>query len=65
MVKFMRSETPNILVLIVDHVAFSGHYGNDRYSYSWPNLENFARQGAWFERAYAAAPICTPHVLAL
>lgn len=56
----MRSETPNILVLIVDHVAFSGHYGNDRYSYSWPNLENFARQGAWFERAYAAAPICTP-----
>jgi len=56
----MAAEHPNILLIIVDHVAFAGHYGNDRYPYTWPNLEGLARQGAWFERAYAVAPICTP-----
>ena len=56
----MATKKPNILLIIVDHVAFAGHYGNDRYPYTWPNLESFAKQGAWFERAYAAAPICTP-----
>nr|AGO87438.1 hypothetical protein [uncultured bacterium B26B6] len=58
----MTAEKPNILLIIVDHVAFAGHYGNDRYPYRWPKLEAFARQGTWFERAYAATPICTPAV---
>jgi arylsulfatase A-like enzyme len=37
----MTAKKPNILLIIIDHVAFAG-------------------EGAWFERAYAAAPICTP-----
>ncbi|MGH1541190.1 MAG: sulfatase-like hydrolase/transferase [Arenicella sp.] len=56
----MTTKKPNILLIIVDHMAFAGHYGNDRYPYIWPNLEKLAKQGAWFERAYTAAPICTP-----
>jgi arylsulfatase A-like enzyme len=56
----MNAKRPNILLIIIDHVAIAGHYGNDRYPYTWPNLENFAGQGAWFERAYTVAPICTP-----
>lgn len=56
----MATKKPNILLIIVDHVAFAGHYGSDRYPYVWPNLEKMAEKGAWFERAYTAAPICTP-----
>lgn len=56
----MATKKPNILLIIIDHVAFAGHYGSDRYPYTWPNLEAFAKQGAWFDRAYAVAPICTP-----
>jgi len=56
----MTAKPPNILLIILDHVAFAGHYGSDRYPYVWPHLEEFARDGAWFGRAYAAAPICTP-----
>ncbi len=53
-------EKPNIIVILADHVAFAGHYGNDRYPYRWPHLEALAAQGAWFERAYAITPVCTP-----
>ena len=56
----MPSKKPNILLIIVDHVAFAGHYGSDRYPYVWPNLEKMAKKGSWFERAYTVAPICTP-----
>ena len=54
------SDRPNIVVILADHVAFSGHYGNDRFPYRWPHLEKIAAQGAWFDRAYAITPICTP-----
>lgn len=51
---------PNIVVILADHVAFAGHYAQDRYDYRWPNLERVAAQGAWFDRAYAITPVCTP-----
>jgi arylsulfatase A-like enzyme len=54
------STKPNILLIIIDHVAFAGHYGNTRYPYQWPRLEQFAKQGTWFDRAYCTTPICTP-----
>lgn len=53
-------ERPNIVVIVADHVAFAGHYRQDRYDYRWPSLERIADQGAWFERAYAITPVCTP-----
>ncbi len=56
----MATKKPNILLIIMDHVAFAGHYRSNRYPYCWPHLEALAEQGVWFERAYAAAPICTP-----
>lgn len=51
---------PNIVVVIADHVAFAGHYGQERYDYRWPALERIAKRGAWFDRAYAITPVCTP-----
>ncbi|MEJ8562154.1 sulfatase-like hydrolase/transferase [Yoonia sp. GPGPB17] len=54
------TEQPNIVVILADHVAFAGHYGQERYAYCWPELERIAQQGAWFDRAYAITPICTP-----
>ena len=49
---------PNIVVILADHVAFAGHYTQDRYDYRWPNLERVAAQGAWFDRAYAITAVC-------
>jgi len=54
------AEKPNIVMILADHVAFAGHYGQERYSYRWPHLERIAKQGAWFDRAYAITPVCTP-----
>lgn len=56
----MKKSQPNIVLILADHVAFEGHYGNDRFSYKWPNLEKLAESGAWFENAYAVTPVCTP-----
>lgn len=56
----MTSKRPNIVLIVADHVAFSGHYGNNRYPYRWPVLDELASEGARFERAYAICPVCTP-----
>ena len=53
-------QKPNIVMVLADHVAFAGHYGESRYPYRWPNLENIGKQGAWFDAAYAITPVCTP-----
>ncbi|MEM7377271.1 MAG: sulfatase-like hydrolase/transferase, partial [Pseudomonadota bacterium] len=51
---------PNIVWVVVDHMAFHGHYRTTELDYHWPRLEAIAREGAWFERAYATVPVCTP-----
>ncbi len=51
---------PNILWIIVDHMAFAGHYRQHLPSYHWPHLEALAEQGSWYERAYTTVPVCTP-----
>lgn len=47
-------------MILADHVAYAGHYGSDRYKYTWPNLERIAKDGAKFNKAYAITPVCTP-----
>ncbi len=54
------SPKPNILWLIVDHMAFAGHYRQHLPDYHWPHLEALAKQGVWFDRAYTTVPVCTP-----
>ena len=56
----MTQHKPNIVVIVADHVAFAGHYGDSGYVYRWWQLERLAAQGAWFDRAYAITPVCTP-----
>lgn len=58
--KTNKKSQPNIILILADHVAFEGHYANDRFHYRWPNLEKLAKKGAWFENAYAVTPVCTP-----
>jgi len=56
---------PNILfILSDDHSApYLGSYGADWMS--TPNLDQFAREGLLFERAFTAAPQCVPSRTAL
>lgn len=54
------SKKPNIVMIVADHVAFAGHYRQERYDYHWPQLEKIAANGAWFDRAYCITPVCTP-----
>ncbi len=56
----LKSDRPNIILVIADHVAFAGHYGTERFDYRWPVLESLASDGAWFDNAYAITPVCTP-----
>jgi arylsulfatase A-like enzyme len=56
----MNKKQPNIVMILADHVAFAGHYGTNRYAYTWPHLERIAKEGAKFNKAYAITPVCTP-----
>ena len=51
---------PNIVVIVTDHQSYYGHYGTRDVPYEWPCFENFAHQGARFQRAYSVCPLCTP-----
>lgn len=43
---------PNILWIIIDHMAFTGHHRQAKPDYHWPNLETLAAEGVWFDRGY-------------
>lgn len=51
---------PNVLFILTDNQGWGdlGVYGNPYYE--TPHLDNLARQGMLFRRAYASAPMCTP-----
>jgi len=56
-----NEQRPNILLIITDHHAYYGHYGErDGFSYRWPRWEQFCGEGTKFNRAYSVCPICTP-----
>jgi N-sulfoglucosamine sulfohydrolase len=60
-----QSATPNILFVLSDDHSnpYLGIYGADWMS--TPNLDQFAREGMLFERAFTAAPQCVPSRTAL
>lgn len=51
---------PNVVYIMADDLGWAdlGCYGNT--GISTPNLDRLARGGLKFNRAYAAAPVCTP-----
>jgi choline-sulfatase len=54
------SDQPNILVVVADQLAASalGAYGN-RVTHA-PTLDRLGAEGAVFEQAYCASPLCVP-----
>ena len=65
LLRAQNSPSPNILfILSDDHSSpYLGCYGADWMS--TPNLDQFAREGVRFERAFTAAPQCVPSRTAL
>src|SRR5881397_2761733 len=65
LLRAQNSRPPNLLfVLSDDHTAaYLGAYGAKWMS--TPNLDQFAREGVLFERAFTAAPQCVPSRTAL
>jgi len=53
-------EKPNVVYIMADDLGWAdlGCYGNRKIS--TPNLDRLASGGIKFNRAYAAAPVCTP-----
>src|SRR5271166_6068393 len=51
---------PNLLLIIADdHGGQTLGIAGDPH-HATPNLDELARQGVWFERAYCNSPLCTP-----
>jgi len=51
---------PNVVILLVDDMGWTGPavYGYDLHE--TPNIARFATEAVRFTDAYAAAPVCTP-----
>ena len=51
---------PNIVLIYADDLGWGDVGFNGRTSWSTPNLDRLARQGATFRRFYTAAVVCAP-----
>jgi choline-sulfatase len=53
------AERPNVLILVADdHAAYTLGLDGDPHG-ATPSLDRLGRQGVYFERAFANAPVCT------
>ncbi|MGH9340414.1 MAG: sulfatase family protein [Acidobacteriota bacterium] len=55
----------NILLILTDQHRYDGVGVNGNEKISTPNLDRIAREGARFERAYVAQPVCSPNRAAI
>ncbi|MCY4072407.1 MAG: sulfatase-like hydrolase/transferase [Chloroflexi bacterium] len=55
-----ESDLPNILWICTDQQRYDTIAALGNPFVSTPNIDNLARQGVAFERAYCQSPICTP-----
>lgn len=54
-----KTKRPNVLILFLDDLDPNfGCYGNKLVT--TPNIDNFAKEGMLFTKAYAAATVCSP-----
>ncbi len=60
MVKYVKRENQNILIVMADQLTALalGCYGNQ--TVKSPNIDQLAQQGVTFESAYSSSPLCTP-----
>ena len=56
----MPEGRPNIVYLLNDHQAYYRHGWDQGPRVARPRFERLAAEGAVFERAYCAAPLCSP-----
>jgi arylsulfatase A-like enzyme len=59
-ISLLAGERPNVVFFLVDDLGQRdlGCYGSQFYE--TPNLDRMAREGAKFNHAYAACPVCSP-----
>ena len=55
-----RSETPNIVLIMVDDLGWMDLACQGNQLVETPHLDRLATQGMRFTNAYAAAPVCSP-----
>ena len=55
-------EKPNIVLIVIDDLGYAdmGFLPNAAPDVKTPNLDRLATQSAFFSRAYATSPICSP-----
>ena len=66
-VAFYQTERPNIVLVLADDFGYGsvGAYGADSSMVRTPNLDQLAREGMLFEKAYTTGSVCSPTRYAL
>jgi arylsulfatase A-like enzyme len=56
----MNNRRPNLLVIMVDQLRYDALGFSGCPAASTPHLDQLAREGTWFDRAYTSLPSCCP-----
>lgn len=56
-----QAKRPNILVIVVDDMRFDEWGGGGHTYLKTPNIDQLAKEGTQFTRAYHAVPLCSPN----
>lgn len=54
------TENPNVVFILVDDLGWMDISANGSTFYETPNIDQLAKEGIRFTKAYAASPICSP-----
>ena len=54
------TEKPNVVFILVDDLGWMDISANGSTFYETPNIDQLAKDGIRFTKAYAASPICSP-----
>lgn len=56
-----QSPRPNIVMIVVDDMKFDEWSGGGHTYLKTPNIDQLAKEGTQFTRAYHAVPLCSPN----
>ncbi len=56
-----QSKQPNIIMIVVDDMRYDEWSGGGHTYLQTPNIDQLAKEGTYFKRAYHTVPLCSPN----